>query len=105
MTIFKKHVFVCTSGKTCPNQGSEQVCIDMKNMISALGLKKEIRINKSGCLGQCGHGPVAVVYPEAVWYSEVQPGDVAEIVNRHLINNKPVERLLYSGEEKSQAKS
>lgn len=98
MSIFKKHVFVCTSGKTCPSQGSEQICIDMKNMISDLGLKKEIRINKSGCLGQCGDGPIVVVYPEAVWYAGVQHDDIKEIVDQHLLNDQVIERLHYKKE-------
>jgi (2Fe-2S) ferredoxin len=100
MTIFKKHVFVCTTGKTCPTEGSEQVCIDMKNLVSKLGLKKEIRVNKAGCMGQCGDGPIVVVYPEAVWYAHVATTDVAEIVEQHLIANQPVERLRYYGKEK-----
>ena len=95
MSIFKKHVFVCTSGETCPNQGSVEVAKEMKKMISNLGLKKEIRINKAGCMGQCGDGPMVVVYPEAVWYGDVKLSDVAEIVNSHLINDCPVKKLYY----------
>ncbi len=44
-------------------------------------------------LDQCEHGPVIVVYPEAVWYGFVQPKDVDEIVEEHLIHGRPVERL------------
>src|SRR5689334_20751676 len=98
MTVFRKHVFVCTSGKTCPTQGSEAVCIEMKNLVSSLGLKKEIRVNKAGCMGQCGSGPMVVVYPEAVWYSGVQASDVKEIVMSHLVEERPVERLFYHPE-------
>jgi (2Fe-2S) ferredoxin len=50
-------------------------------------------INKSGCLDQCEHGPTVVVYPEAVWYGNVQPEDAAEIVTEHLVGGRPVERL------------
>jgi (2Fe-2S) ferredoxin len=52
-----------------------------------------VRINKSGCLDQCEHGPVVVVYPEAVWYGNVQPADAAEIVEEHLVGGRPVARL------------
>jgi (2Fe-2S) ferredoxin len=59
----------------------------------AAGLTGKIRINKAGCLDQCEHGPLMVVYPEAVWYGDVQPEDAAEIVSEHLVGGRPVERL------------
>ena len=98
--LFKKHVFVCVSGKTCPNQGSEAVLKELRREISELGLKKQIRINKAGCFDQCGNGPMVVVYPDAVWYAHVTPDDCKEIVQSHLLENKPVERLLYDGRGK-----
>jgi uncharacterized integral membrane protein (TIGR00701 family) len=53
-----------------------------------------IRVNKAGCLDRCAGGPVAVVYPEAVWYTYVDQSDIDEIVDSHLKNGKVVERLL-----------
>src|SRR5688572_17600642 len=103
-SIYRKHVFVCTSGKTCPLDGSEQVLENLRKEIAELGLKKEIRINKTGCLDQCGNGPMIVVYPEAVWYAHVKPEDCHEIVQSHLLGDKPVERLLYDGRGKIVAK-
>jgi (2Fe-2S) ferredoxin len=97
MEVFKKHVFVCVSGKTCPEQGSVEVCDALRKLISEQGLKKEIRINKAGCFNQCGNGPMVVVYPESIWYAHVQPSDCKEIVKSHLLKNKPVARLLYDG--------
>lgn len=97
MEVFKKHVFVCTTGKTCPAQGANEVLDALRKEISERGLKKEIRINKAGCFDQCGNGPMVVVYPEAVWYAHVEPEDAREIVESHLVNNKPVDRLLYDG--------
>jgi (2Fe-2S) ferredoxin len=57
------------------------------------GLAGRVRINKSGCLDQCEHGPTVVVYPDAVWYGGVKPEDAEEIVSGHLIAGRPVERL------------
>lgn len=93
--IFKKHVFVCVSGGTCPQQGSLEVLKSLRSEILKRGLKHEIRINKAGCFDQCGNGPMVVVYPEAVWYAHVNPNDCLEIVESHLLNDKPVERLIY----------
>ncbi len=97
MDVFEKHVFVCVSGKTCPKEGSEEICSAMRQEIAALGLKKQIRINKSGCFDQCGNGVVMVVYPERTWYAHVKPGDVKEIVEKHLVGGQPLQRLLYDG--------
>ncbi len=94
MSIYRKHVFVCTSGKHCPQAGGEEVLKCLRAEIASRGLKEEIRINKSGCLDQCGNGPMVVVYPDAIWYARVKPSDCQEIVESHLIGDKPVERLL-----------
>jgi sirohydrochlorin cobaltochelatase len=97
MEVFKKHVFVCVTGGTCPDQGSIEVCDALRKEIVERGLKSTIRINKSGCFNQCGNGPMIVVYPESVWYAHVKPSDCKEIVESHLLGDKPVERLLYDG--------
>lgn len=88
---------MCTTGSTCPQSGSAEVCAALRKEITERGLKKVIRVNKSGCLDQCGNGPMVVVYPEQVWYAHVRPDDAKEIVDSHLIAGKPVERLLYDG--------
>lgn len=95
MAPFKKHVFICTSGKTCPGQGAEEVLGEFRKEMLERGLKKVIRINKAGCFDQCGNGPLVVVYPDNIWYAFVKPSDVREIVEEHLLNDKPVERLIY----------
>lgn len=96
---FERHVFVCTSGKVCPRQGGEQVHSELRGQVASAGLKDRIRINKSGCVGQCGHGPMIVVYPEGVWYAGVRPEDAREVFEGHLLANRPVERLRYQPKE------
>ena len=54
----------------------------------------EVRVNKAGCLDRCAGGPVAVVYPEGVWYTFVDTNDIDEIVDSHLKNGQVVQRLL-----------
>jgi (2Fe-2S) ferredoxin len=53
-----------------------------------------VRANASGCLDSCEFGVSVVVYPEQTWYARVTIDDVEEIIQSHIINNKPVERLL-----------
>jgi (2Fe-2S) ferredoxin len=70
----------------------------LQKLTKEAGLAGKVRINKSGCLDQCEHGPVVVVYPGAVWYGSVQPADAAEIVSEHLVAGRPVERLRIADE-------
>ena len=66
-----------------------------KAQVKAAGLAGPgmVRVNKAGCLDRCAAGPVAVVYPEAVWYTYVDAQDIDEIVESHLKNGIVVERL------------
>jgi len=52
-----------------------------------------VRANKAGCLDHCEHGSTVVVYPEGIWYGNVQVADVPEIVESHIVGDCPVERL------------
>jgi (2Fe-2S) ferredoxin len=63
-------------------------------LINEHGLKGIVRANKSGCLDVCELGPAVVVYPDGVWYTNVQLDDVDEIFQSNIINNKPVKRLM-----------
>ena len=95
--IWERHVFVCTRGDWCPSVDGDGLGVHarFKALVKQYGLGARVRVNHSGCLDQCGHGPMVVVYPEAVWYWRVRPDDVDEIVREHLIGGRPVERLRY----------
>ncbi|MHB8632724.1 MAG: (2Fe-2S) ferredoxin domain-containing protein [Thermoplasmatota archaeon] len=95
---FVRHAFVCVNHESCALDGSEQVHRALKDALRQAGLKESLRVNKSGCLGQCGHGPMVVVYPEGVWYSHVTPEDAPEIWQSHMLDGHPVERLRYRTE-------
>lgn len=95
---FTKHVFVCTNQKEAPKKccGAEHgaALLDaFKQELTQRGLQKEIRAQRAGCLDACAFGPALVVYPEGIYYGNVQVADVAEIVEKHLLNNEVVERL------------
>lgn len=94
---FERHVFVCVAGGTCPTQGGEAVHAAMKALAKERLGPAAVRVNKSGCLGQCGHGPMVCVYPENVWYAGVRVEDVPALVEEHLVRGRPVERLLFRG--------
>ena len=97
---YEKHVFICENLRVpghargcCADKGAVEFRNLLKKKVAEKGLQKKIRINSSGCLDLCEEGPIMVVYPEQVWYGKLTAEDVDEILEEHLINNKPVERL------------
>ncbi|MCC7123301.1 MAG: (2Fe-2S) ferredoxin domain-containing protein [Acidobacteria bacterium] len=100
MAPFTRHLFICTNERpadhprgSCAPAGGEALQKAFKKALADRGLNRAVRANKSGCLDQCEHGSVVVVYPDAVWYGQVTPADVDEIVGSHLEQGRPVERL------------
>jgi (2Fe-2S) ferredoxin len=97
---YQHHIFFCLNerknGENCCAQHRAQEGFDRcKQRVREAGLDGvgKVRVNKSGCLDRCAAGPVAVVYPEGVWYSYVDEHDIDEIVDSHLKNGQIVERL------------
>lgn len=64
-----------------------------KKRLKELNLPVKLRAQRTGCLDICDFGQTVVVYPEGIFYVGVEVGDVDEIINEHIINNHPVERL------------
>jgi (2Fe-2S) ferredoxin len=96
MGQYERHVFVCTSGETCPGQGDVEKFVKvLRAGTLAAGKQVEVRVNKAGCFSQCGHGPMMVVYPENVWYCGVRESDLQEILDSHIVGGVPVKRLVY----------
>jgi (2Fe-2S) ferredoxin len=100
MPPYQKHLFVCTNQRpddhprgSCGQKGAEQVREAFKEALSKRGLARRMRANAAGCLDTCQHGCSVVVYPDGVWYGKVTVADVEEIVESHLVNDTPVERL------------
>ncbi|GAB3170181.1 (2Fe-2S) ferredoxin domain-containing protein [Telluribacter humicola] len=95
---YSKHVFICTNQKDAPKKccGREHglALVDaFKSAMKDRKLMPEMRAQGTACLDMCAFGPAVVVYPEGVFYGNVQLSDVEEIVESHLVNNTPVERL------------
>jgi (2Fe-2S) ferredoxin len=96
---FQKHVFVC-NGESCTRNGSAAVKERFVEELTKRGVLRKRKIEGDymctdcSSVGFCDIGPAVLVYPDGVWYAHVQPGDVAEIIESHLIGGKPVERLV-----------
>lgn len=101
MSYYERHIFFCLNQRDngeacCASQGAEAAFNHCKSRVKAAGLAGagQVRVNRAGCLDRCAGGPVAVVYPEAVWYTYVDPADIDEIVESHLRRGEVVERLV-----------
>lgn len=88
---YQKTIFVCTNTRAdgrvaCanPGRGGDTLCEKLKAYVKAAGLKKKVRVARSGCLDLCSQGPNLVVWPEGVWYKEVTEQDLTEIIQNHL---------------------
>lgn len=98
---FERHVFFCCNQReerdreSCENHGATELRDYCKKRVKKLGLAGEgrVRVNIAGCLDRCEEGPVAVVYPEGVWYRYRNREDVDAIVDEHLLKGVPVARL------------
>jgi len=100
-SYFKRHIFFCLNERkngeaSCAQHNAQAAFDHCKNQVKVLGLSGpgQVRVNKAGCLDRCSGGPVAVVYPEAVWYTYVDQADIDEIVQSHLKNGQVVQRLV-----------
>ena len=97
------HVFVCT-GKSCLARDSAAVRDAFEYELKQRGIlfgkeakgknpKGSIIVTECASVGFCSIGPTVLIYPDGVWYAQVQPNDVAEIIQEHLVNGRVVERL------------
>ena len=99
-SYYKHHIFFCLNERKngeecCAQHNAQQAFERCKIAVKNAGLSGagKVRVNKAGCLDRCAAGPVAVVYPEEVWYTFVDEHDIDEIVESHLKNGVVVERL------------
>jgi (2Fe-2S) ferredoxin len=97
------HVFVCT-GKSCSAVDSAAVKAAFEHELKSRGLqfgsekkgrnpKGSVVLTECGSVGFCAIGAAVMIYPDGVWYAQVQASDVPEIVEEHLVNGRVVERL------------
>ena len=98
---YQRHIFFCLNqrdnGEACCADHDAKAAFDhCKSRVKKAGVSApgQVRVNKAGCLDRCAGGPVAVVYPEGVWYSYVDNIDIDEIVDSHLKRGEVVTRLL-----------
>lgn len=86
---FSRQVLVCQN-RSCRKQGAAEVLAAFQRL-PVTG----VTVMSSGCLAQCGNGPIVLVMPEQIWYSAVHPKEVSVVVEQHLQEGCPVVSMLY----------
>ncbi|MDE0961139.1 MAG: (2Fe-2S) ferredoxin domain-containing protein [Planctomycetota bacterium] len=96
---YQKLVLICVHGKSCPQQGALEVCDAFRQQVTQLGIQDQVRVVKSGCLAQCGHGPMVAVEPSGEWFCAVTKEDVELLLKGPILADEPLPRLLYQGQK------
>ena len=97
----RMHILVC-GGTGCTSSSSMKIIEKLKALISENGMADEIKVVKTGCFGLCAQGPIMMIYPDHLMYTQVQPEDVEEIFENHVKCGQVVTRLLAGNHEEGE---
>ena len=94
-----RRIYIDTGGLTCPKKGTPGILEAFQEKIKKVGLEGQVEVVPRGCFGLCNLAPNLYIEPDGIWYSRFTLKDVPVIVRQHLVQGKPVRRLIHYPEK------
>ena len=97
------HLLLCATAnkaKCCDPALGSQTWNELKSVVRELDLENTQRPegivlrSKVDCLRVCERGPILVVWPDGIWYAEVSPSRIKKIIQKHIVDQQPVEEWI-----------